>query len=74
MLDVSSRLVQDVGKVMSTEGPASTALQHAVREVRIKAGHAAKVVDQPAEVQDQALAKILQEANQSLSVFGTLAA
>lgn len=68
MLAVSPRLVRDVGRVMSAAGPAAAALQQAVRERRVKASDAARVVNQPAEVQEQALKRVTDGMARSLAV------
>ena len=52
----SLRLVRDTARVMSPDSQAAPALRTALRGCRIKVSDAKKALDQPAEVQEEALA------------------
>ena len=73
LMAVSPRSVRQAGKVISEDSTAVPALRHAVEaagERRVNVSDAAKVVDQPAEVQEQALARVLSGA--SKTIFGAV--
>ena len=55
LLGVSRRSVTNVGRVLGEDSAAIPTLRMAVESGRVKASDAAKAVDQPAEVQEQAL-------------------
>ena len=70
LMNVSLRSVRQAGKVLSEDSPAVPALRQAVEAVgqrRVKLSDAAKVVDQPAEVQDQALDWVLRGESKTIS-------
>ena len=70
LMNVSPRSVREAGKVISEDSPAVPALRHAVEaagERRVAVSDAAKIVDQPAEVQEQALARVLRGASKTIS-------
>ena len=55
LVGVSPRLVSDASRVLSPDGTAVPAVQEAVRQRRVKASDAAKVVGHPPEVQERAM-------------------
>ena len=70
LLAVSPRSVRQAGKVISEDSPVVPALRHAVEaagERRVNVSDAAKVVDQPAAVQEQALDRVLRGASKTIS-------
>ena len=70
LLAVSPRSVRQAGKVISEDSPVVPALRHAVEaagERRINISDAAKVVDQPAAVQEQALDRVLRGESKTIS-------
>ena len=70
LMNVSLRSVRQAGKVISEDSPAVPALRHAVEaagERRVNVSDAAKVVDQPAEVQEQALDRVLRGESKTIS-------
>ena len=58
LLTVSPRSVRQAGKVISEDSPAVPALRQAVEQGEVKVGDAAKVIGQPVEVQERALAAV----------------
>ena len=58
-LGVSRRSVTNVGRVLAEDSAAISTLRQAVASGRVKVSDAAKAVDQPAEVQEQALERVL---------------
>ena len=69
LMNVSPRSVRQAGKVISEDSPAVPALRHAVEaagERRVAVSDAAKIVDQPAEVQEQALDRVLRGASKNI--------
>ncbi len=58
LLAVSPRSVRQAGKVLSEDSPAAPALRQAVEQGEVKVGDAAKVIGQPVEVQERALAAV----------------
>ena len=66
LLQVSLRLVRDTARVMSPDSQAAPALRTALREGRIKVSDAKKALDQPAEVQEAALALVESGAARNL--------
>ncbi len=58
---VSVRLVNYASQVLSEDGPAAPALRRAVREWKIKATGAAKVLDRPAELQERAVELVIRK-------------
>ena len=70
LLNVSLRSVRQAGKVLSEDSPAVAALRQAVEAVgqrRVKLSDAAKVVDQPVEVQEQALDRVLRGESKTIT-------
>ena len=70
LMNVSLRSVRQAGKVISEDSPAVPALRHAVEaagERRVNVSDAAKVVDQPTEVQEQALDRVLRGKSKTIS-------
>ena len=70
LMNVSPRSVRQAGKVISEDSPAVPALRHAVEAAgkrRVNVSDAAKVVDQPAEVQEQALDRVLRGESKTIS-------
>ena len=70
LMNVSLRSVRQAGKVISEDSPAVPALRHAVEaagERRVNVSDAAKVVDQPAEVQEQALNRVFRGESKTIS-------
>ena len=57
---VSVKSVSTVGRVLSEDGPAVPALREAADQRRIKFSDAARVLDKPAEVQERAVALVLE--------------
>ncbi len=55
MIGVSTRLVSDVSRVLSEDGPAVPALREAVTQWRIRYSAASRHVDRPPEVQNKAV-------------------
>ena len=55
LVGVSPRLVSDASRVLSADSPAVVALQEAVRQWRVKASDAARVVEFPPDVQNRAM-------------------
>ena len=53
LIGVSTRLVSDVSRVLSEDGPAVPALREAVTQWRIRYSAASRHVDRPPEVQEQ---------------------
>ena len=66
-LQVGRRLVTSVGRVLADDSGAIPTLRQAVESGRVKISDAAKAVDQPAEVQEQALARVLSGASKTIS-------
>ena len=58
LMNVSPRSVRQAGKVISEDSPAVPALRQAVEQGEVKVADAAKVIGQPVEVQEQALAAV----------------
>ena len=70
LLAVSPRSVRQAGKVISEDSPVVPALRHAVEAAgdrRVNVSDAAKVVDQPAAVQEQALNRVLRGTSKTIS-------
>ena len=66
LLGVSRRSVTNVGRVLGEDSAAIPTLRMAVESGRVKASDAAKAVDQPAEVQEQALDRVLRGASKNI--------
>ena len=66
-LGVSRRSVTNVGRVLAEGSGAIPTLRQAVESGRVKVSDAAKAVDQPAEVQEQALARVLSGASKTIA-------
>ena len=58
-LGVSRRSATNVGRVLAEDSAAIPTLRKAVESGRVKVSDAAKAIDQPAEVQEQALDRVL---------------
>ena len=58
-LGVSKRSIANVGRVLAEDSAAIPTLRQAVESGRVKVSDAAKAIDQPAEVQEQALDRVL---------------
>ena len=70
LMNVSPRSVRQAGKVISEDSPVVPALRHAVEAAgdrRVNVSDAAKVVDQPAAVQEQALDRVLRGTSKTIS-------
>ena len=65
-LGVSRRSVTNVGRVLGEDSAAISTLRKAVESGRVKVSDAAKAVDQPAEVQEQALDRVLRGASKNI--------
>ena len=65
-LGVSRRSVTNVGRVLGEDSAAIPTLRKAVESGRVKVSDAAKAVDQPAEVQEQALDRVLRGASKNI--------
>ena len=65
-LEVSPRLVRDTGRIMAADRPAAPALRQAVRARRVKISDAKRALEQPAEVQEAALARLASGAAKTL--------
>ncbi len=65
-LGVSRRSVTNVGRVLGEDSAAIPTLRKAVASGRVKVSDAAKAVDQPAEVQEQALDRVLRGASKNI--------
>ena len=65
-LEVSPRLVRDTGRIMAADSPAAPALRQAVRARRVKVSDAKRALEQPAEVQEAALARVESGAAKTL--------
>ena len=57
-LEVSTRLVRDTGRIMAADSRAAPALRQVVRARRVKISDAKRALEQPAEVQEAALARL----------------
>ena len=66
-LGVSKRSITNVGRVLAEDSAAISTLRQAVESGRVKVSDAAKAVDQPAEVQEQALDRVLRGASKTIS-------
>ena len=66
-LRVSRRLVTNVGRVLAEDSGTIPTLRQAVESGRVKISDAAKAVDLPAEVQDQALDRVLRGESKTIS-------
>ena len=66
-LGVSRRSVTNVGRVLAEDSAAIPTLRQAVASGRVKVSDAAKAVDQPADVQEQALDRVLRGASKNIS-------
>ena len=65
-LGISRRSITHVGRVLAEDSAAIPTLRQAVESGRVKVGDAAKAVDQPAEVQEQALDRVLRGASKNI--------
>ena len=65
-LEVSPRLVRDTGRIMAADSPAAPALRRAVRARRVKVSDAKRALEQPAEIQEAALARVESGAAKTL--------
>ena len=65
-LEVSPRLVRDTGRIMAADRPAAPALRRAIRARRVKISDAKRALEQPAEVQAAALARLASGAAKTL--------
>ena len=66
-LRVSRRSVTNVSRVLAEDSGAIPTLRQAVESGRVTISDAAKAVDQPAEVQEQALDRVLSGASRTIS-------
>ena len=66
-LRVSRRSITNVAQLLAKESTAFPTLRQAIEGGRVKVSDAAKVVDQPAEVQEQALDRVLSGASKTIS-------
>ena len=66
-LRVSRRSVTNVSRVLAEESGAIPTLRQAVESGRVKISDAARAVDQPAEVQEQALDRVLSGVSKTIS-------
>ena len=66
-LGVSKRSIANVGRVLAEDSAAIPTLRQAVESGRVKVSDAAKAIDQPAEVQEQALDRVLRGESKTIS-------
>lgn len=66
-LQVSKRSITNVGQVLAEESTAVPTLRQAVEEGRVKISDAAKVIGQPAEVQEQALDRVFKRESKTIA-------
>ena len=66
-LGVSRRSVTNVGRVLAEDSAAIPTLRQAVASGRVKVSDAAKAVDQPADVQEQALDRVVRGESKTIS-------
>ena len=65
-LGISRRSITHVGRVLAEDSAAIPTLRQAVASGRVKVSDAARAVDQPAEVQEQALDRVLRGASKNI--------
>ena len=66
-LQVSKRSITNVGQVLAEESTAVPTLRQAVEEGRVTISDAAKVIGQPAEVQEQALDRVFKRESKTIA-------